>query len=242
MKILTNKGRYEIKFLITNADAYELANKLKHIMYPDENSLEDDNGYFIRSLYYDNIYSTAYVTKINGDNNRRKYRIRTYNMSDKTIRFECKEKQNSKIKKTSFALKRFQYEQLAVGNYEILNDIDSPLASEIYGLHCSSDLKPSVIVDYDRTVFTHPLSNTRVTLDRNLRAGINSYDIFDDEIYTYPIFPNGSVILEVKYDTFIPSHISAVPSTICGQKTALSKFCMCREKLAHMNLKKAFIF
>ena len=236
-----NGGRYELKYLITYADYIELLNKLKHIMTPDEHSSQNDE-YFVRSLYYDDIYDTAYVTKINGDNNRRKYRIRTYNMSDERILFECKQKHNNKVEKSALSLKRFQYEQLAMGNFEVIKDIDSPLANEIYGAHCSLGLKPSVIVDYDRTALVHPFSNTRITFDKNIRAGIGSYDIFDEDIYTYPIYPNSSVILGVKYDSELPSHISAMLSTIRGERTALSKFCMCREKLAHLDIKKSFIY
>lgn len=230
-------GRYELKFLITYADYIELYNKLKHIMTLDEHS-PDDNEYFIRSLYFDDIYSTSYFTKVNGDNNRRKYRIRIYNMSDKSIKFERKDKQNNKVDKTSFLLKRFQYEQLYAENYDVLHDIDHPLAREIYTLHHSRALKPVVVVDYNRTALLHPLSNTRITFDKHLRAGLDSYDIFD-EIYTYPIFPNDSVILEVKYDNYLPEHISSVLTSVYGQKISLSKFCMCREKLAHMNFKKS---
>lgn len=236
-----NGGRYEIKFLITYADYMELFNKLKHIMSPDEHSSDRDD-YFVRSLYYDDLYGSAYVTKINGDNNRRKYRIRTYNMSDDKILFERKQKYNNKVEKDAIYLKRFQYEQLAVGNFEVIRDMDSPLANEIYGIHCSFGLKPAVVVDYDRTALVHPFSNTRITFDKNLRAGIGSYDIFDEDMYTYPIYPNNSVILEVKYDNELPSHISAMLSTICGEKTALSKFCMCREKLAHLDIKHSFIY
>lgn len=236
-----NNGRYELKYLITYADYMDLANTIKHIMTPDENSSESDE-YFVRSLYYDDLYKSSYVKKMNGDNDRRKFRIRTYNMRDDNILFECKEKHNNKVNKTAFTLKRFQYEQLTVGNFDVLKDIDSPLAHEIYGIHCGLGLNPSVVVDYDRTAFVHPLSNTRVTFDKNLRAGINSYDIFDEDIYTYPVFPNNSVILEIKYDSQLPAHISSILGAICGQKTALSKFCLCREKLAHLNLKNSFIY
>lgn len=236
-----NDGRYEIKYLITYADYMELLNKLKYIMAPDEHS-SDDYDYFVRSLYYDDLYDSSYTKKINGDNDRRKYRIRTYNMRDDNILFERKEKHNNKVDKSSFTLKRFQYEQLAVGNFDVIKDIDSPIAEEIYGIHCSLGLNPSVIVDYDRTALIHPLSNTRITFDKNLRAGINSFDIFDEDIYTYPIFPNNSVVLEVKYDHQLPAHISSMLGSICGQKTAISKFCMCREKLAHLDLKHSFIY
>ncbi len=236
-----NEGRYEIKFFITYADYFEVFNKLKHFMSPDIHSV-DHNNYFVRSLYYDDLYDSSYITKMNDNNNRRKYRIRTYNMNEDTIIFERKAKHNNKIEKNSISLNRYQYEQIALGNFDVFKSIDSPLANEIYALHCSNGLHPVVIVDYERTALVHPLSNTRVTFDKNLRAGINSYDIFDRNIFTYPIFPNNSVIMEVKYDMEIPSHISAMLGSVCTQKTSISKFCLCREKVAHLNLKKAFIY
>ncbi len=236
-----NEGRYEIKFFITYADYIEVFNKLKHLMSLDMYST-DDNNYFVRSLYYDDLYDSSFVKKMNDNNNRRKYRIRLYNMDDNTIVFECKEKHNNKTDKSSFSLNRCQYERLSVGDFDVIKSINSPLAEEVYGIHCSTGLHPVVIVDYDRTALIHPLSNTRVTFDKNLRVGLNSFDIFDDGMYTYPIFPNNSVIMEVKYDTEIPSHISAMLGSVCSQKTSISKFCMCREKLAHLNLKNSFIY
>lgn len=234
-------SRYEIKYLLTYADAIDLYNKLKHIMTPDEHCIDHDQ-YFVRSLYYDDTYNTAYSSKINGENNRAKYRIRAYNMSDDIIRFEKKQKHNNKISKTALTLKRYQYEQLNADNYEVLENLDDPLAKEIYGLHNSVNLKPTIIVDYDRIALTHLLSSTRITFDMHLRAGIDSYDIFDENLYTYPIFPNDSVILEIKYNKVIPAHISAILSTLRGEKTSLSKFCMCRNTLSKLNLKNSIIY
>lgn len=236
-----NEGRYEIKFFITYADYIEIYNKLKHIMSLDSHTVIHDD-YFVRSLYYDDLYDTSYISKINDNNNRKKYRVRAYNMNDNTILFERKEKHNNKIEKTSFSLTRQQYNQLSIGKFDFFKEIDSPIATEIYGLYNSMGLHPVVIVDYNRTALVHPISNTRITFDKNLRAGINSYDIFDSTMFTYPIFPNNSVIMEVKYDTEIPAHISAMLGSMRSEKISVSKFCLCREKVAHLNLKKAFIY
>lgn len=233
---MTN-SRYEIKYLITKADAIDLYNKLKFIMCEDEHC--DENGqYFVRSIYYDNIYNSAYSSKKNGENNQTKYRIRAYNMSDDIILFEKKIKSNNKISKTALQLKRYQYEQILAKNYDILEQMNIPLASEIYGLHTSTNLQPSIMVEYNRVALTHPLSNTRITFDSQLRAVIDSFDIFDEDAYTYPIFPNGSVILEIKYDNVLPAHISSILSTIAGEKTSLSKFGMCKDVLSTLNLTK----
>ena len=163
--------RHEIKLLISYADYIDLSNRLSAIMHRDQNA-SNNGDYFIRSLYFDDIYNTAYTTKVDGVDNRTKYRIRIYNNSDKTIKFEKKEKYVSKIHKTSIFLTRSQYEMILNNNYDFLKGIDKPLAKELYAEFHAKGLKPSVIVDYNRDAFIHDLSNTRITFDKNLSAGI----------------------------------------------------------------------
>ena len=88
-----------------------------------------------------------------------------------------------------------------------------------------------MIVDYDREAYVHPISNVRLTFDKNLRAGIESSDIFNTDMITLPIFLNQSVILEVKYDEIIPKYLTDIISQAKGTRMALSKFCMCNDKL-----------
>ena len=120
--------------------------------------------------------------------------------------------------------------------YDFLTTINHPLATEVYGLIRRDGLSPSVIVDYDREAYTHPLSNTRLTFDKFLRSGINSFDMYDSNLDTMPIFPNDSVIFEVKYDEYIPTYIVDMIATLRGTKMSLSKFCLCKNKL--MEVKK----
>lgn len=222
--------RHEIKILLSYAEYLSLSAKLKAVAVPDRYSLEDGD-YFIRSLYLDDIYNTAYTTKISGTDNRKKYRIRCYNGSRDVIKFECKNKYKDRIHKISFPITYEQYAMFMEGKYDFLTAIEHPLAREIYGLIKKSGLSLSVIVDYSREAYVHPLSNTRLTFDKNLRSVINSYDIFSDDIYSLPVFENGSVIFEIKYDEFIPAHIADIIASLRGTKMSLSKFCMCKDKL-----------
>ena len=100
------------------------------------------------------------------------------------------------------------------------------MAKTFYSLLKSDGYAPSSITDYDREAFVHRLSNTRLTFDKNLRAGISSYDIFDDDLVTLLIFQNNSVIFEVKYDEFIPSYLSDIIKTVRGSRMSLSKYCI----------------
>lgn len=229
----TNAGRkyrHEIKILLSHGEYLSFSARLKTVVSTDKYSMENGD-YFIRSLYLDDIYNTAYTTKIAGTDNRKKYRIRCYNGSKDVIKFECKNKYKDRIHKISFPITYEQYIMFMDGKYDFLTDIEHPLANEVYGLIKRSGLSPSVIVDYDREAYVHPLSNTRLTFDKNLRSVINSYDIFNDNICSLPVFDNRSVIFEIKYDEFIPAHIVEMIASLRGTKMSLSKFCMCKDKL-----------
>lgn len=222
--------RHEIKILLSYAEYLSFSAGIKAVAFPDKFSMENGD-YFIRSLYLDDIYNTAYTTKIAGTDNRKKYRIRCYNCSRDVIKFECKNKYKDRIHKISFPITYEQYIMFMEGKYDFLTGIDHPLAREVYGLIKKVRLSPSVIVDYDREAYVHPLSNTRLTFDKNLRSVINSYNMYNENICSLPIFDNGSVIFEIKYDNFIPAHIVDMIAALRGTKMSLSKFCMCKDKL-----------
>lgn len=62
----TRKYRHEIKFIISKQMSLVLKQRLALAMDIDKNSVNLDNTYFIRSLYFDDINSTAYYEKIDG--------------------------------------------------------------------------------------------------------------------------------------------------------------------------------
>lgn len=71
-----------------------------------------NEGYLIRSLYFDDCYECAYEEKLAGVEARSKYRIRIYNYSDSIIKLECKHKEGQYIHKTSATLTRAEVEQI----------------------------------------------------------------------------------------------------------------------------------
>ena len=70
------KYRHELKFIISTQMAEILKQRLSLIMDVDTHSIYEDNTYLIRSLYFDDIKSTAYYEKLDGVEFRKKYRIR----------------------------------------------------------------------------------------------------------------------------------------------------------------------
>ena len=92
--------RHELKFFINEMQYQVLSRQLDRVLWRDPNG-DVNNEYHIRSLYFDTIFNDAYFDKMDGDQNRDKYRIRIYNMRDTNIKLECKTKVGSLISKRS---------------------------------------------------------------------------------------------------------------------------------------------
>lgn len=99
--------RHELKYLITPAELTVLRNTLAPLM-----QLDQGHEYLIRSLYFDTINDDALEEKIAGVGNRKKYRIRIYNFSDRVIKLECKSKYGDLISKQSVSIPRELADQL----------------------------------------------------------------------------------------------------------------------------------
>ena len=219
--------RHELKYLITPAELSVLRGVLKPITQFDPNG-DENNEYMIRSLYIDTINDDALMEKIAGVGNRKKYRIRIYNFSDRVIKLECKSKYGDLISKQSVSIPRDLAEQLIAGDPEGLQRMRHPLLHDVYREMRTRLLRPAVIVDYVREAYLHPAQEVRITFDKQLRTGLYSTDIFNPSLPTYPVFDDPVEVLEVKYDEFLPAHLQTVLSGITAQRSAVSKYTWCR--------------
>ena len=98
----TEHYRHELKYLISWADKAELTTRMSPVLKLDPHAT--NGGYFIRSLYFDDYWNTAYEEKDAGVLLRKKYRIRIYNCSDRSIKLERKKKFGSYIYKETAPL------------------------------------------------------------------------------------------------------------------------------------------
>ncbi len=218
--------RHELKYYI-NENNYEcLKNKLRPIIKLDENG--DKNGnYHIRSLYFDDIYDSSLYEKNYGVFTRKKYRIRIYNFSDKTIKLECKFKFGDYISKDSVAISFGEYENIMSGNYAFLSE-ENGLKQEFFRKITDGILRPKVIVDYMREAYIYCIGDVRITFDKNLSVGYNSNDIFNKDLASLSIFQEPTIILEVKFNDFLPQFIRGLLSISSHERCAVSKYLMCR--------------
>jgi len=221
--------RHELKYYINERQYFVLSGILDQILHRDPNG-DEFNEYHIRSLYFDTVYNSALYDKINGVPNRDKYRIRIYNCSDKVIKMECKSKIGSLISKRSQTIPRLLCEQLIAGDPAGLETTRSGLLNDVYREMTVNLLRPVVIVDYVREAYLHPAEEVRITFDKQLRTGLWSKDLFNPDIPTISPFDNNEIILEVKFNQFLPSYIRDILTTYCAGAcpSAISKYTWCR--------------
>lgn len=221
--------RHELKFYINYHDYVLLKNTIKALLSIDRNA--NGNGqYHIRSLYFDDVYETALKDKVAGTDERCKYRIRIYNYSDSVIRFEKKIKRGQFISKVSIGLSRDECDSIIAGEYDFLAERPEPLASEIYVQMRNNALRPRVIVDYWREAFVSPFENVRVTFDKDIKGGLWLTDIFNAQAPTMPALDEGMMVLEIKFNRYMPEFIKTVLSNVnAAQRSAISKYVLCRK-------------
>ena len=226
----TRKYRHEIKIIISKQMSLILKQRLALAMNVDKNSVNLDNTYFIRSLYFDDINSTAYYEKIDGVLYRKKYRIRIYNNDSSFIRLERKWKHNNMTSKDQLKISKENCIHLLTNQFD---NIDKELLNNSLMKEFITDikvfgLKPSVIVDYKRLAYTYHISEVRITFDERIKSGLYNYNLFNMNRITYDVIDNNEVVLEVKFNEVLPEHISIILQTIPMYRQAVSKFALCR--------------
>lgn len=221
--------RHELKFFINEMQYRVLSRQLDQVLQRDPNG-DENNEYHIRSLYFDTIFNTAYFDKMDGDQNRDKYRIRIYNMKDDVIKLECKTKVGSLISKRSLDIPRDLCEQIIACDPTGLEQTRYGLLSDVFREMTTNLLRPVVIVDYVREAYLHPAEEVRITFDKQLRTGMHSVDLFNPHIATVPPFDNNEIILEVKFNRVMPPYIRNLLSFYCPNalSSAISKYTWCR--------------
>ncbi len=221
--------RHELKYFINERQYFVLSGILDNLLNRDPNG-DEYNEYHIRSLYFDTVFNSALFDKLNGVQNRDKYRIRIYNFSDKVIKLECKTKVGSLISKRSISIPRQLCEQLMAGDPAGLETTRSGLLNDVFREMTVNLLRPVVLVDYVREAYLHPAEEVRITFDKQLRTGMLSKELFDPYVPTISPFDENLMILEVKYNRILPSYIRDILNTYCqgALPSAISKYTWCR--------------
>lgn len=217
--------RHEWKHRLSPQDLPILRARLRGVMTPDPNAI--GGSYHIRSLYFDTPADTALREKLDGVNVREKFRIRCYNKDFSLIHLEKKWKANGLGTKEKAKLTPDQVRAILTGNLDWMPQSQDALIRELYVKMTLQGLQPKTIVDYTREPFVFGPGNVRVTLDYDLRTGLHGTDFLDPDCLTVPAMDD-AVILEVKWDQFLPDVIRDLVQIPGRRTTAFSKYAACR--------------
>ena len=218
-------GRRELKFYINTPDYAQLRARLRVVAAPDENA-GADTGYYVRSLYFDNYADKTVIEKLSGQSRREKYRLRYYNGDMSFIKLERKSKANHMCYKESAIVSKELCAALLASRYETLMDPDAPLLMELYSKIHFQNLRPKNIVDYRREAYVYRAGNVRITFDSDIRASNCVQGFLTPASATIPA--SGSIILEIKFDGFLPDIIRDIVQIGCRNQTEFSKYVAAR--------------
>ena len=220
-------SRHEEKYIIDYQQYAMLRSRAQGVLTPDPHGM--NGSYIITSLYYDDPLDTALYEKLDGLPQHSKFRVRTYDCSDRFIKLERKDKHGILTHKDAARITRRQV--------SLLRGTDTPLdqfSGKAHDLVCqlhTAQLMPSVVVRYRRDAFYFVGTDLRLTFDTALETiSPDPEALFDQTISGIPVLSGNEVIMEIKYGTHIPAFVRKLTDISCKQ-LSVSKYALCRERV-----------
>lgn len=216
--------RHELKFGISYTDYLAMRERLASVMMRDPHASED-GLYHIRSVYFDNSDDKALMEKINGIAKREKFRIRYYNDDLSYITLEKKMKINDLCLKHDAVISEAECRKILSGDISFMKDHTEELVKELYAKMIYQRLKPRVLVSYVREPYIYRPGNVRVTFDSRVRTSLFTSDFLSNAIQDISATDEpGDMLLEVKYDAFLPGIIQDMIQVNNIRQQAFSKY------------------
>lgn len=228
--------RQEYKYLVPNYLVDDVRAAITPFVDVDPYAARSGGAYTVRSIYLDSADLTCYWEKEAGIKDRKKLRVRGYNLweANAQVFLEIKRKTNNLIWKNR-ALMRFDDLETLL-EFGDPDDFvrDSPRDRSDARKFCyhlrRQAMVPIETVIYEREPFVCRFdSSLRVTLDRNLRSvAFPSLDGLFEEEDVQPALPD-HFILEIKFDADrgFPRWVRPFLARFDLSKQALSKYCIC---------------
>ncbi len=227
-KVSENTFRHELKYKIGYLQYMELKNRLKSVMQSDAHA-GSDGKYLIRSIYFDNYLDKALREKTDGVPWREKFRIRYYNDDFSYIILEKKIKNHAICMKLDAEISEKECRDLLEGRILWMREHSSVLVQELYTKMHYHLLRPRVLVSYIREPYIYDAGNVRITFDSDIRTTLYHRDFLEEKVADISTadWPQ-DMVLEVKYDAFLPEIIHKALQIGTIRQQAFSKYEACR--------------
>ena len=220
--------RHEMKYAIPRADYDAMRRRLRLIMTSDPH-VSAEGTYRIRSVYFDNSEDKALREKVDGIGKREKFRIRYYNDDFSFITLEKKMKIDSLCLKYDAPITEDECRKLLDGNLDWMKTHEQELVRELYAKMQYQRLIPRVLVSYLREPYIYAAGNVRVTFDSEIRTSLYCREFLTKQVSDISATDTPQdMILEVKYDAFLPEIIQNMIQVPGIRQQAFSKYGACR--------------
>ena len=217
-------GRTELKFLVPPDKVREIVEFLSSFMELDSHA--DENGYLIRSLYFDSDELATYYQKRAGELTRFKLRLRTYNTLKGNDGFlEIKWKQGSQTSKERLFGDLDYLKALALGEESAFASNVTEAMPSLPGILSRLKMREIMFVEYCRIPFMSDSGNFRITVDSSIK-----FEIYDNGSILQDFRDNGQEIspgtriIEVKFSEALPSWYPSFVSRFNMPQVAFSKY------------------
>ncbi len=220
--------RHELKYQISRADYLAIRSRIRSVMQLDSHA--DQTGHYtIRSIYFDNADDKALREKTDGVAIREKFRIRYYNDDFSVISLEKKMKHNNLCLKLDAPLTEAECRSILSGDTDFMLSHPQGLVRELYCKMKTEQLRPRVLVSYRREPYVYAAGNVRVTFDSEIRSTLYHSEFLEKTVYDISATDRvGDIILEIKFDEFLPDIIRALIQCEGVRTQAFSKYGACR--------------
>lgn len=210
--------RYETKYLISKKQLELIKENLsKHNI-----SIDEYNKTSILSLYYDTKDNILALRSIEKPEYKEKLRLRSYGLAskDSNLFLEIKKKyegivykrriKTNKLEVTSFINKTLNYDKQIGHELNFFRDY-------------YKDLKPNILIIYEREAYLDSKSDLRITFDYDIRY--RDYDlVLDKSLGGKKILDDDLVLMEIKTGFAYPLWLCRLLNDNKIYKTSFSKY------------------
>lgn len=211
-------SRTEIKYLLSYQQFCLVLQEIKNHLPQDEYGETS-----VQSLYYDTDTFLLIRNSLQKPLYKEKIRARSYGLAeqDKKVFLELKKKCNGVVFKRRITLKEKELNRFILEeNFKN----DTQIEKEIkYFCKFYKNLKPKMLLIYDRVAYHDTRLDLRVTFDKNIRYRTTELNLHSD-LQGNLILPNGEVMMEIKTAGAYPRWLIDLLNKNKIYKTSFSKY------------------
>ena len=227
--------RYELKYIITQAQKEKLLEAMEPYM-----ALDEYGRTVIRNIYFDTDNYRIIRKSIEGPTYKEKLRIRSYKRAEpkSTVFVELKKKYQSVVYKRRLPLSEMSAMNWVSGEQPC--EEETQISKEIdYFLSYYETLRPVVFLSYEREAY-YSLSGDdfRITFDDTILCRQEDLSL-ESEIWGTPLLEEGRILMEIKCSAGIPTWLLHTLSEEHIYKTSFSKYGTAYKTIIYPQLKEA---